>query len=50
MLSFYFFFIKIAKMKKNKKFSKNTLQSKNKVILYITCDAERSVAKCIFEK
>ena len=36
--------------KKIKKIQKNTLQSKNKVILYITCDAERSITKCIFEK
>ena len=26
---------------KNKKFKKNTLQSKNKVLLYITCDAKK---------
>lgn len=38
-------------MKKNKKIQKNTLQSKNKMLLYITCDAKKSVLhKCIFEK
>lgn len=37
-------------MKKNKKIQKNTLQSKNKMLSYITCDAKSVLHKCIFEK